>query len=49
MNCPGCGHENRESAKFCEECGERLTEHDLDEGAARDKILGGNAQNLLKL
>ena len=21
MNCPGCGHENRPSAKFCGECG----------------------------
>ncbi len=21
MKCPGCGHENREQARFCEECG----------------------------
>jgi predicted amidophosphoribosyltransferase len=20
MKCPGCGHENRDAAKFCEEC-----------------------------
>src|SRR3990170_2614870 len=21
MRCPSCGHENREAARFCEECG----------------------------
>ncbi len=25
MNCPSCGHENRESARFCEECANSLT------------------------
>jgi Double zinc ribbon len=24
MRCPTCGHENREEAKFCDECGGRL-------------------------
>ena len=24
MRCPACQHENREAAKFCEECGQRL-------------------------
>ncbi len=23
MKCPGCGHENRDAAKFCEECAVR--------------------------
>ena len=26
MHCPTCDHENRASAKFCEECGERFAE-----------------------
>lgn len=25
MTCPSCGHENRAQAKFCEECGARLS------------------------
>jgi hypothetical protein len=25
MHCPGCQHENRPQAKFCEECGTPLT------------------------
>ena len=25
MNCPSCGHENRDSARFCEECANPLT------------------------
>ncbi len=24
MKCPKCDHENRDKAKFCEECGEKL-------------------------
>ena len=24
MRCPTCGHENREGAKFCDECGQRF-------------------------
>ena len=24
LNCPACGYENRETAKFCGECAERL-------------------------
>jgi len=24
MKCPKCNHENRDGAKFCEECGEKL-------------------------
>ena len=24
MNCPACGHENRDTAKFCDECGAGL-------------------------
>ena len=24
MNCPGCGHDNRAGAQFCEECGARF-------------------------
>ena len=24
MNCPGCGHRNREGARFCDRCGVRL-------------------------
>ncbi len=24
MNCPACGHENRETARFCGECAARL-------------------------
>ena len=24
MQCPKCQHENREGAKFCEECGTKL-------------------------
>ena len=26
MNCPSCGHENRDGARFCAECGTSLTE-----------------------
>lgn len=26
MNCPACGHENRDQARFCEQCGGRLAE-----------------------
>ena len=25
MKCPKCNHENREEAKFCEECGQKLS------------------------
>ena len=25
MKCPKCGHENREGAKFCDDCGTKLS------------------------
>lgn len=31
MNCSAYGHENRDDALLCEECGERLARADMDD------------------
>ena len=29
-NCPNCGHENLEDARFCEECGHPFTSESVE-------------------
>ncbi len=39
MQCPSCGHENREGRKFCSECGSRFSteQHCADCGAVSER------------
>ena len=38
MLCPHCSNENREGAKFCDECGARLHAHDLEAHCASEQV-----------